>query len=161
MPSAWSGGTPSLSGSPFGDNRGMTTISTPRTHRSRGRLFLLLGLGLAVLGVAAYAVQLSLHRLTSPWYMPALASLGVVPVIASLWEKRTVWRVLALVAVVLLAGAEMAALNAMRLPPYTGPIAVGRPFPAFEAKLADGTPFTQDDLAGDRHSVLVFFRGRW
>jgi peroxiredoxin len=53
------------------------------------------------------------------------------------------------------------ALNAMRLPPYTGPIAVRRPFPAFDARLADGTPFTQDDLAGNRHAVLVFFRGRW
>ena len=139
----------------------MTTIPTPSTHRSRGRLFLLLGLGLAVLGVVAYVVQFSLGRLTVPWYMPALASLGVVLVIASLRETRTVWRVLALVAVVLLGGFELMALNAMRLPPYRGPIAVGRPFPAFEAKRADGTPFTQDDLAGDRHAVLVVFRGRW
>ena len=139
----------------------MTTISTPATHRSRGRLFLLLGLGLAVLGVVAYLVQFSLQRLTVPWYMPALAVVGAVLVAASLWEKRTVWRVLALAAVVLLGGFELFVLNAMRLPPYTGPIAVGRPFPAFEAKLADGTPFTQDDLVGDQNSVLVFFRGRW
>lgn len=139
----------------------MATIPTSSTHRSRGRLFLLLGLGLAVLGVVASVVQLALQRLTLPWYMPALALLGVVLVVASLWERRTVWRVLALLAVVLLVGAEMAALNAMRLPPYTGPIAVRRPFPSFEAKLADGTPFTQNDLAGDRHAVLVFFRGRW
>src|SRR5919112_152763 len=98
----------------------MTEIPTPPTHRSRGHLFLLLGLGLAVVGVVAYLVQLKLQRLTFPWYMPALALLGVVLVIASLWEKRTVWRVLALVAVVLLAGFELTALNAMRLPPYTG-----------------------------------------
>jgi hypothetical protein len=62
---------------------------------------------------------------------------------------------------VALGGFEVLALNAMRLPPYAGPIAVGRPFPAFEARLADGTPFTQADLVGGRHTALVFFRGRW
>jgi len=106
-------------------------------------------------------VQFSLQRLTTPWYMPALAVIGVVLVVISLFERRTVWRVLALLAVVLLAGGELALLYALRLPSYTGPITVGRPFPAFEAKRADGTPFTQRDLAGDRNNVLVFFRGRW
>ena len=96
-----------------------------------------------------------------PWYMPALASLGVVLVLMSLLERRTVFRSFALLAVVLLAAAECAFLYAMRLPPYTGPIAVGRPFPAFETRRADGTPFTQRDLAGDQNNVLVFFRGRW
>jgi hypothetical protein len=134
-------------------------IATP--DRSRGRIPLLLGLGLAVLGVVAYVVQISLQRLMLPWYMPALALLGVVLVVMSLWQRRTLWRVLALLAVVLLAGAELAVLHAMRLPSYAGPIAVGRPFPAFEAKQADGTPFTQNDLTGDRDSVIVFFRGRW
>src|SRR4051794_28479422 len=139
----------------------MTSSPTAMPDRSRGRLPLLSGLGLAVLGVVAYTVQLSLRRLTLPWYMPALALVGVALVLMSLWERRTVWRGLALLAIVLLAGAELAALNAMRLPPYAGPIAVGRPFPAFEAKRADGTPFTRDDLIGDQHHALVFFRGRW
>jgi hypothetical protein len=120
-----------------------------------------MGLGLAVLGVVAYVVQFSLQRLMAPWYMPCLALLGVVLILVSLWERRTFWRVFALLAVVLLAGAELAFLHAMQLPPYSGPIAVGRPFPAFETKRADGTPFTQSDLVGDRNSVLVFFRGRW
>jgi hypothetical protein len=97
----------------------------------------------------------------APWYMPTLASLGVVLVIVSLLERRTVWRVFALLAVVVLAGAEWAFLYAVRLPAYTGPIAVGQPFPAFATKRADGTTFTQRDLAGDRNHVLVFFRGRW
>jgi hypothetical protein len=130
-------------------------------ERTQGRILLLAGLGIAILGVAAYAVQLNLHRLLLPWDMPAAALLGVTLVFASLRKRRTVWRVLALLAVVLLSGAELAALNAMRLPPYAGPIAVGRPFPAFEAKRADGTPFTQNDLIGDQHHALVFFRGRW
>ena len=127
----------------------------------RGRPLLLLGLGLALLGVAAYAIQISLQRLMMPWYLPTLATVGLVLIVASLWERRTVWRILALVAVMLLAGAEWAFLYATRLPPYTGPIAVGRPFPSFETSRADGTPFTQRDLAGDQNSVLVFFRGRW
>ena len=134
-------------------------IATP--GRSRGRLLLLSGLGLATLGVVVYVLQLSLQRLMVPWYMPALALLGVALVLVSLWKRSTVWRVLALLAVVLLAGAEMAVLHALRLPPYAGPIAVGSSFPAFEARRADGMPFTQDDLTGDRHQVLVFFRGRW
>ncbi len=139
----------------------MTSSSSDTPHRLRGRLLLLLGLGLGVLGVVAYVVQFSLERLMLPWYTPTLAALGVVLVVMSLWERRTVWRVFALLAVVLLTGAELALLYAMRLPPYTGPIEVGRPFPAFEARRADGTPFTDRDLAGDRNNVLVFFRGRW
>jgi hypothetical protein len=136
-----------------------STIAGP--DRSRGRLLLLAGLGTAFLGVAAYALQLSLRRLALPWYMPAAGLLGVGLVVASLFKRRTLWRAAALLAVVLLSGAELAALNATRLPPYEGPIAVGRPFPVFGARRADGSPFTQNDLVGDRDHALVFFRGRW
>jgi hypothetical protein len=139
----------------------MTSSPIATADRSAGRHFLLLGLGLAVLGVVAYVVQLSLHRLMFPWYMPILALLGVVLVGISLWQRRTLWRGLSLLAVVLLAGGELAGLHATRLPPYSGPIAVGRTLPAFEAKQADGTPFRQTNLTGDQHHVLVFFRGRW
>jgi hypothetical protein len=97
----------------------------------------------------------------APWYMPILASLGVVLVAASLWERRTIWRVLALLAVVLLAGAEWAFMVAMRQPPYTGPVATGQPFPAFETSRADGTPFSNLDLTGEESKVIVFLRGRW
>ena len=131
------------------------------TTRPRGRLLMLLGLGLAALGIAAYVLQLRLQRLSVPWYMPAAALLGAALVAASLREKRTVWRVLALAVVLLLGGFEAMALLSMRLPRYTGPVAVGKPFPAFEARLADGSPFTQANLAGDRDTVMVFFRGRW
>ena len=139
----------------------MTTSSISAPRPFGGRIFLLLGIGLAVLGIAAYVVQIALGRLMVPWYMPALASLGGGLIIISLVERRTVWRIVALTAVVLLAGAEWAILYAMRLPPYTGPITVGRPFPAFETTRADGTPFAQSNLAGEQKSVLVFFRGRW
>ena len=139
----------------------MTDSTNAPPAGSPGRLVLLTGLGLAVLGVAVFAVQLNLGRLMLPWYMPAAALLGVALVAASLRKRRTVWRWLALVVVALLVGFEVLALNATRLPPYAGPIAVGRPFPTFEAKQADGAPFTQQNLTGDRHDVLVFFRGRW
>jgi hypothetical protein len=122
---------------------------------------LVLGLGLAVLGVLVYVVQISLQRLMTPWYMPILGLRGVILVALSLSEKRSVWRVFALLAVVLLTGAESAFLYAVRLPAYKGPITEGRPFPAFETSLADGRHFTQRDLISDRSSILVFFRGRW
>ena len=136
---------------------------TPTTAPGRppGRLLVALGLALPVLGILAYAAQVAAHRLVTPRYMPAAATLGVLCLAAALWRRFSVWRVLALLPVTLLAGAEWAFLVAVRLPAYAGPVAAGRPFPAFTTARADGTPFTQRDLAGDRHHVLVFFRGRW
>jgi FtsH-binding integral membrane protein len=133
---------------------------TPPRH-APGRTLLLLGLALAALGIAGYAIQLAAHRLTAPWYMPLLATLGVVFVIASLWQKRSAWRILFLLLVMVLAGAEWAFLLVTRLPAYAGPVVVGQPLPAFASVRADGTPFTHHDLIGDRNNVLVFFRGRW
>ena len=86
--------------------------------------------------------------LKAPWYVPIAATAGAVLLVASLWQRRTVWRILALVLVALLAGAEWAMLLGMRLPAYTGPVAEGKPFPAFATARADGTPFTQADLTG-------------
>jgi hypothetical protein len=126
-----------------------------------GRRLLLVGLALAVLGVVAYLLQIALGRLVTPWYMPALASLGAVCAIISLVKRRTAWRVVALSALLLVAGAEWAMLYALRLPQYTGPIVVGRSFPPFETTRADGTPFAQTDLTGRENNVFVFFRGRW
>jgi FtsH-binding integral membrane protein len=139
----------------------MTSSDPSAEQRFRGRLFLLLGVGCAVLGILAYVAQIALERLMAPWYVPALAMLGVVLVVMSLREKRTVWRVCALIAVALLAAAEWGMVYAARLPAYTGPIALGRPMPLFATARADGSMFTQADLPGDRNSVLVFFRGRW
>jgi hypothetical protein len=138
----------------------MTTSTASAPRRSAGRLFLLLGLALAPLAVIAYVVQISMHRLTAPWYVPAAATLGVVLVVVSLWQRRTVWRILALLFVVLLAGAAWMMLLGEPLPPYTGPVAAGQPFPAFATIRANATPFTQHDLEGE-DNVLVFFRGRW
>jgi hypothetical protein len=121
----------------------------------------MLGLGLAALGIVAYVVQIKAQRLTAPWYMPIAATLGLVFLAVSLWKKRTVWRILALLLVGLLAGAEWTFLLAARLPAYTGPVVAGQAFPAFTTIRADGETFTERDLEGDQNSVLVFFRGRW
>src|SRR5205814_1640445 len=133
----------------------MTTPSPAAPRRNPGRPLLALGLGLPALGVAAYAAQIWAKRLTTPWYLPVAATLGAFLVAASLRQARTAPRWLALVLVLLLAGAEWAFLLATRLPAYAGPVAEGRPFPAFATVRADGTPFTQHDLAGGPDSVLV------
>lgn len=124
------------------------------------RRLLLLGVALAIVGVVIYAIQIAAKRLTVPWYLPATATVAALLLAVSLWRARSVWRVVLLLLMLLLAGAEWSFLLATRLPPYTGPIAVGKPFPAFATTRADGRPFTERDLRGDK-SVLVFFRGRW
>src|SRR5690242_12745589 len=139
----------------------MTTSSPTAPRPYPGRLLVALGLAVAALGILAYVVQLWALRLTTPWYMPIAATLGAALAALALWRARTVWRVLALLLLVLLAGAEWAFLLGLRLPAYAGPVAAGQSFPAFETVRADGTPFTQHDLVGDQDSVLVFFRGRW
>jgi hypothetical protein len=139
----------------------MTTSSSAAPHRYPGRLFVFFGLVLPVLGIVGYVVQIMAHRLTTPWYLPGLATLGVVFLLFALLQARSVWRVLALLLVVLVAGAEWTFLVSARLPDYKGPVTAGRPFPDFVTAKADGKPFTQKDLEGDQDNVLVFFRGRW
>ncbi|HVS34783.1 MAG TPA: hypothetical protein VMS17_04320 [Gemmataceae bacterium] len=139
----------------------MTTAPDAAPRRYPGRHLLFLDLILPVLGVAAYAGQIWLRNLTAPWYVPAAATLGVVVIVVALWRSRTVWRIVALVLVTLLAAGEWFILLGMLLPPYAGPAAEGKLFPAFASARADGAPFTQADLAGEQNTVLVFFRGRW
>jgi hypothetical protein len=140
----------------------MTTASASAPRRYPGRLLLFLGLGLAVLGVIAYVVQVvAIHQLTRPWYLPAAATLGLILVGIALWQRRNVWRVLALLVGLLLAGAAWFVVLGAPLPAYAGPVAEGKPFPKFATVRADGTPFTERDLQGDQDNVLVFFRGRW
>ena len=139
----------------------MTQATTVDARRDSGRRYVVLGISLAVLGVAAYAAQFAAHRLTTPWYLPCTATLGALLVVVSLCRARTVWRALALLVVLLLAGGEWAFLLMTRLPAYAGPVAVGGPFPAFSTLRADGSPFTERDLHSGDDTVLVFFRGRW
>jgi hypothetical protein len=92
---------------------------------------------------------------------PGLATLGVLLVIMALVYARSVVRVLALVLVGVLAAGEWYVLvKVAKLPEYTGPVEVGKPLPAFEAQLADGSRFGLEDLNGKQNTVLVFVRGR-
>ena len=74
----------------------MNTATTATPRHYPGRFYLLLGLALPFLGIIAYVVQVSLQRLTTPWYMPAIATLGLILVIVALCQARSVWRVVAL-----------------------------------------------------------------
>jgi hypothetical protein len=139
----------------------MATTAPSVAQHHPGRGLLLAGLALTVLALAAYVAQVLAGRLTTPWYLPALTTIAALMVLLSLQQRRSIWRGLALVLVVLLAAAQWAFLTMVRLPEYTGPVAVGRPFPAFASVRADGTPFREGDLVGPQSSVLVFFRGRW
>jgi hypothetical protein len=139
----------------------MTTSSSALPRRYPGRLFLWLGLALTALGLAAYVMQLSQKNLTTPWYLPASATIGLLLVLVALFQARSVWRFLALVLVFLFAGAEWTFLLGTRLPDYSGPVAQGEAFPDFKTVQSDGTPFTQENLVGDKDTVMVFFRGRW
>ncbi len=134
----------------------------PTTSTPRRRPLFLGGLLLFLAGPALYAVQISLKHLWMAWYMPLLASLGVVLMIASVRQRRGVLRGTALAFFVLLCGGEWyLMLVAAKTPAYTGPAQPGSKLPPFAAVLADGTPFTNQDVEHEVRSVLVFNRGRW
>lgn len=139
----------------------MTTVEQAVLPRTSGRRLLLAGFACAIAAIAAYAAQFAAQRLFTPWYLPISTTIGVVLVFVAFWKVRNVWRGLALLVVLLLCGGEWALMFVTRLPEYTGPVAVGKPFPAFSTLRADGTSFDDRDLQGNANNVLVFFRGRW
>lgn len=141
----------------------MDVLAAPAvTPTSRGRLLLWLGVLTGLSGPILYFVQMMAGNLAVPWYAPALAALGAGLIVLSLLRRCTAWRIVALVLVGgLLAGEGWFLLSYTRLPPYQGPVAVGKPFPAFTAARADSTPFTAYNLQGDQDTVLVFYRGWW
>ncbi len=141
-------------------NQGMSTPSTIAAPRPAGRWLLLLGILTAVLGVLAYVAQVLAHRLYTPWYLPISGTVATLLLFVALRRRAIVWRVVVWLPVALLAVGEWLTV-AGTLPPYTGPVAVNQPFPAFATTLADGTPLTQADLRGKQGTVMVFFRGRW
>ena len=126
-----------------------------------GRGWIWLGIGLALAGIGAYVLQLAAGRLFMPWYMPALATIAVGLAALALWRARSIWRVIALVLLLLLAGGEWAMMLSMKVPAYTGPVAVGKPLPVFKTLRADGAAFANANLVNDKNTVLVFFRGHW
>src|SRR5438105_12503974 len=115
-----------------------------------GRSAVWLGLAVGLLGPLLYVVQLKAGRLVVPWYLPVLGTLGCLLVLASLGRRRSLGRILLLGVLGFLAlGEWFFLLSVSKLPAYSGPVAVGKPFPAFATTWADGTPFTEASLPGD------------
>jgi hypothetical protein len=130
-------------------------------RRYPGRQFLWAGIVLAILGPAAYALQLWARQLFTPWYVPIVGTLGLALIIMALVYARSAGRVMVLVLVGILAAGEWTLmLTVAKLPAYAGPLEVGKPVPAFETQLADGSGFRSGDLNGKQNTLLVFFRGR-
>jgi hypothetical protein len=122
----------------------------------------LLGVFLFFLGPAIYALRLSMGILTFPWYVPALATIGVFFGILSVGQRRGWMRTAFLFVLVFICGFEwFMVLVGIKTPEYHGPAEVGRPLPTFVASLADGKSFSDKDLETGKPSVLLFFRGRW
>jgi hypothetical protein len=136
--------------------------SAPTVDRSRGRGLFWLGIAIAVLAVAAMFVQISLRILIVPWYVPIAMTFAAACLLMSLAQRRSVTRIVALLLVAGLAGAEWYFVaHLSKLPEYAGPARAGQPIPAFTTTLADGRSVGDRDLANGTPSVLTFFRGRW
>jgi len=131
--------------------------------RQSSRLFMWLGILIALLGPALYAAQLiQARRLMTPWYLPISATVGLGLVAWSILKARTIARWIVLAIIGLVAFGEWYFIAAeSRLPRYAGPLAIGRPIPHFTTTRADGSILTDRDLAGTENSAIVFFRGRW
>jgi hypothetical protein len=139
----------------------MGSVSAP-VPRSTGRMYLLLGVLLGVLGLVIYFVQIGMQQFVVPWYAPILATAGAALILLATVKRPGVIRVLVLLVFLALAGFEWYVLTvATRLPAYAGPVKVGQPLPAFATTRADGSPFTDKDLQAGNPAVLVFFRGHW
>ena len=141
---------------------GTLSATALANERPRGRAYFWAGLGLCLLGLALVMAQYHLKLLIVPWYAPALTTLGALLLLGSVARRQSVIRVLALGLVAALAAFEWYFLVSLtRLPAYEGPARAGQKIPAFRTTLADGRPFTEQDLQDGTPSVLVFFRGRW
>ena len=142
----------------------MNDINQPPTaiRRHPGRAFLILGILLPFVGIAIYAFQIQAKVLRSPWYIPILATAGLLLIILALLQSRSVIRWLFAVFFTLFAAMLWVVFGVlMNVPEYTGPVKVEQPFPNFSTTFADGSAFTQDNLKGSQNTVMVFFRGRW
>jgi hypothetical protein len=134
--------------------------TTLQTATRRWPLFLL-GLLLFILGPISVFAQLHFHDRHTPYQAPILATLGVLLMAVSLWQRGGIIRGIALFLFAALCGLEwFLLLVAMKTPDYAGPT-VGQKTPPFTTTLANGSAFTNDDLAKGENTVLIFFRGHW
>ena len=124
--------------------------------------FFLIGFLLFVLGPCIYVAQVLSGKLVTPWHVPVLATVGVLCMAFSVWQRRGILRTIGLVVFLALCGFEWFFIgHAIRTPEYTGPAQPGQPVPAFTARKADGTTFSHSDVAAGAPSIMLFFRGHW
>src|ERR1700732_4850776 len=122
----------------------VTTTITPVAglRRHPGRLYLALGIVLVLVGPVLWMIQVQAKLFWTPWYAPALATAGVALALLSVLRRAEPLGVMALVLCCLPAAGQWYFLLSMaKVPAYTGPVAVGAPFPAFNTTLADGARF--------------------
>lgn len=133
-----------------------------RVNRQPGRWLVWLGLFSCLIGPLLYGILIREKMLLVPWFAPILGTVGVVLLLLALLQARTISRIIVLIVVSLITAFEWFFLFSLSvLPTYAGPAVVGHPFPAFHTQLADGSPFTQDNLKGEQNTAMIFFRGRW
>jgi hypothetical protein len=138
------------------------SIVAQEKPKSLGRPLLWVGIGVSLAGIVVYMLQLMIHVLKTPWYVPIVGAAGAVMIFASFLRRPTVTRAVVLALFVALTALEWWFIGIyVNLGPYSGPVAVGKPFPPFSAERGDGTPFTQANLKSDQRTVIVFFRGWW
>jgi hypothetical protein len=144
----------------------MTTPVKTESPPSRWPLYFI-GVLLFVAGPVISFLQIQRAVLKKPWYVPALATVGLLFLAVSLTRRRSIPRVIGFALLAVVCGLEwFMILVAARSSAYTGPATVGQPLPAFVTTRADSTPFSDKDLAaekslGDKGTILLFFRGRW
>jgi hypothetical protein len=120
------------------------------------------GVLLFLVGPGIYVAQFRLKHLHTPWYVPILATLGVLCMAVSVMQRRGMVRTIGLILFTLLCGLEwFATLKATLSPPYAGPAVAGQKIPNFTTALAGGAEISSQDLAKGKNSVLIFYRGRW
>jgi hypothetical protein len=138
-----------------------TTAPAPPTTKTTGRLYYWIGLGCVVLGLAFYFTDFfAFKHFVVPWYVPILATAGVLCVLLWFLRRPGLVRGISLALVLLAAGVEWAFVGWIsRNPAYAGP-AVGEPLPPFNVSRGDGSRFSNSALLGQT-SVLVFYRGYW
>jgi hypothetical protein len=140
----------------------METQTATRPASTRRLPLFLIGILLFLLGPAIYVIRFSSQIMETPWYAPILATVGVLFLIASVAQRPGVARMIGLVLLVAVCALEwFMVLVAFKAPPYTGPGVPGQMVPAFATTRADGTEFSNRDLAKGMSTVLLFFRGRW
>jgi uncharacterized membrane protein YhhN len=140
----------------------VSTVTGGPVVLPRRRPLFLAGALLFLLGPVIYIVEFSLKHLGMPWYIPIMATVGVLFMAMSVMQRWGIFRTLGLIVFALLCAGEWFALVAgTKTPAYTGPAQAGNKLPSFATKLADGSAFTEKNLEGGQRTALVFFRGRW